>query len=71
MIRTSRDEFFIEPLARWRAGGEEEEDEGGRQHIIYRSSAVIKTPRAANQTADDVLRGETTQTNSLETMTSS
>lgn len=64
MIRTSQDEFFIEPLDRRRTG-EEEEEEGGRQHIIYRSSAVIKKQPAVNQTeavnqsADDFLRGET------------
>uniref|UniRef100_A0A3Q1JX00 Uncharacterized protein n=1 Tax=Anabas testudineus TaxID=64144 RepID=A0A3Q1JX00_ANATE len=49
MIRTSQDEIFIEPLDPRRPGGEEEE-EGGRQHIVYRSSAVIKKQRAANQT---------------------
>ncbi|XP_056140870.1 A disintegrin and metalloproteinase with thrombospondin motifs 2-like isoform X2 [Lampris incognitus] len=47
MIRMGPDEFFfIEPLER----GEEEEG-GGRQHIVYRSSAVIKRP-AVNQTSD-------------------
>ncbi|XP_029028836.1 A disintegrin and metalloproteinase with thrombospondin motifs 2-like isoform X2 [Betta splendens] len=59
MIRTSQDKFFIEPLDRQWAGGEHEE----RQHIVYRSSAVIKKPQAVNhkeainQTADDFLRG--------------
>ncbi|XP_067348055.1 A disintegrin and metalloproteinase with thrombospondin motifs 2-like isoform X2 [Channa argus] len=58
MIRTSQDEFFIEPLEQRRTRGEEEqEEEGGRQHIIYRSSAVIKKQTAANQTAEnDFLR---------------
>uniref|UniRef100_A0A3Q3ACX3 ADAM metallopeptidase with thrombospondin type 1 motif, 2a n=1 Tax=Kryptolebias marmoratus TaxID=37003 RepID=A0A3Q3ACX3_KRYMA len=41
MIRTGKDEFFIEPLNQWRPG-EEEEDEEGQKHIIYRSSAIIK-----------------------------
>uniref|UniRef100_A0A672FXN5 ADAM metallopeptidase with thrombospondin type 1 motif, 2 n=1 Tax=Salarias fasciatus TaxID=181472 RepID=A0A672FXN5_SALFA len=71
MIRTTQEEFFIEPLDRWRPegggggeGGGGEEEEGGRQHIIYRSSAIIRrqTPgsrtQAVNQTADDFVRGE-------------
>lgn len=64
MIRTGQEEFFIEPLDRRRTGGggEEEEEEGGRQHIVYRSSAIIKKQPAVNQTADDFLRGEKTQT---------
>uniref|UniRef100_A0A669F9V8 ADAM metallopeptidase with thrombospondin type 1 motif, 2a n=1 Tax=Oreochromis niloticus TaxID=8128 RepID=A0A669F9V8_ORENI len=58
MIRTGEEEFFIEPLDRWRLGGaggggeEEEVEEEGRQHIIYRSSAVKKNS-AVNHTADD------------------
>ncbi|KAM6907099.1 A disintegrin and metalloproteinase with thrombospondin motifs 2-like [Xenentodon cancila] len=60
MIRTNQDEFFIEPLDQWRSGDEEER---GRQHIIYRSSAIIKKQPAVNQTEafsqspDDCLRG--------------
>ncbi|XP_059207613.1 A disintegrin and metalloproteinase with thrombospondin motifs 2-like [Centropristis striata] len=71
MIRTSQEEFFIEPMDRWRTGREEEEEEeeveeeedGGRKHIVYRSSAIIKKQPAVNQTetvnqtADDFLRG--------------
>uniref|UniRef100_A0A669CLP5 ADAM metallopeptidase with thrombospondin type 1 motif, 2a n=1 Tax=Oreochromis niloticus TaxID=8128 RepID=A0A669CLP5_ORENI len=55
MIRTGEEEFFIEPLDRWRLGGaggggeEEEVEEEGRQHIIYRSSAVKKNS-AVNHT---------------------
>ncbi|XP_061607426.1 A disintegrin and metalloproteinase with thrombospondin motifs 2-like [Phyllopteryx taeniolatus] len=59
IIRTSEEEFFIEPLHRWGLGGqgEDEHDEGGRQHIVYPSSAIIKSKqRAVNQTAD-FLRG--------------
>lgn len=65
MVRTGEEEFFIEPLDRWRlggAGGEEEEVEG-RRHIIYRSSAVKKNS-AVNHTADDFVQGET-QTETL------
>uniref|UniRef100_A0A3Q3ABI1 ADAM metallopeptidase with thrombospondin type 1 motif, 2a n=1 Tax=Kryptolebias marmoratus TaxID=37003 RepID=A0A3Q3ABI1_KRYMA len=51
MIRTGKDEFFIEPLNQWRPG-EEEEDEEGQKHIIYRSSAIIKNRSAINQTQD-------------------
>ncbi|XP_035482470.2 A disintegrin and metalloproteinase with thrombospondin motifs 2 [Scophthalmus maximus] len=66
MIRTGREEFFIEPWDRRRSDGgeseeeEEEEEEGGRRHIIYRSSAVKRqaavNQAAVNQTADDFLR---------------
>uniref|UniRef100_A0A669CUV2 ADAM metallopeptidase with thrombospondin type 1 motif, 2a n=1 Tax=Oreochromis niloticus TaxID=8128 RepID=A0A669CUV2_ORENI len=69
MIRTGEEEFFIEPLDRWRLGGaggggeEEEVEEEGRQHIIYRSSAVKKNS-AVNHTADDFVQGET-QTETL------
>uniref|UniRef100_A0A8C2Z0N7 ADAM metallopeptidase with thrombospondin type 1 motif 2 n=1 Tax=Cyclopterus lumpus TaxID=8103 RepID=A0A8C2Z0N7_CYCLU len=48
MIRTRQEEFFIEPLNWWRTGSEEEE--GGRQHIVYRSSAIIKKQPAVNHT---------------------
>uniref|UniRef100_A0A3P9KVA9 ADAM metallopeptidase with thrombospondin type 1 motif, 2 n=1 Tax=Oryzias latipes TaxID=8090 RepID=A0A3P9KVA9_ORYLA len=56
MIRTEEDEFFIEPLDQ-QMPGKEEEEEGGRQHVIYRSSAIIKQPSSVNQTAEDYLRG--------------
>nr|XP_020446583.1 A disintegrin and metalloproteinase with thrombospondin motifs 2-like isoform X2 [Monopterus albus] len=49
LIRTSQDEFFIEPWDRLTTGGGGEE-EGGRQHVIYRSSAVIRAQPAVNQT---------------------
>ncbi|KAI3374072.1 hypothetical protein L3Q82_022644, partial [Scortum barcoo] len=73
MIRAGQEEFFIEPLDRWRAGGgeqEEKEEEGGRQHIVYRSSAIIPKQPAVNQTAavnqsaEDFLRGESTNMSS-------
>ncbi|XP_034093131.1 A disintegrin and metalloproteinase with thrombospondin motifs 2-like [Gymnodraco acuticeps] len=60
MIRTGQEEFFIEPLDRWRTGRAEEEEEEeveGRRHIVYRSSAIIKKQPAVNQTAEDFLRG--------------
>ncbi|XP_030602077.1 A disintegrin and metalloproteinase with thrombospondin motifs 2-like isoform X2 [Archocentrus centrarchus] len=59
MIRTCEEEFFIEPLDRWRpdGGGRGGEEEEGRQHIVYRSSAIIEKNSAVNQTANDVLRG--------------
>ncbi|KAM7397386.1 hypothetical protein PAMA_005609 [Pampus argenteus] len=64
MIRTGQEEIFIEPWDRWRAGREDEEDEEeGQRHIIYRSSAIIRKQqpgsqtRTVNQTADDFLRG--------------
>lgn len=67
MVRTGEEEFFIEPLDRWRLGGgggeEEEVEEEGRRHIIYRSSAVKKNS-AVNHTADDFVQGET-QTETL------
>lgn len=53
MIRTGGDEFFIEPLK-----DDEEESEGERRHVVYRSSAIIRKPSAANQTSEDFLRGE-------------
>ncbi|XP_039883048.1 A disintegrin and metalloproteinase with thrombospondin motifs 2-like isoform X1 [Simochromis diagramma] len=59
MVRTGEEEFFIEPLDRWRLGGggeEEEVEEEGRRHIIYRSSAVKKNS-AVNHTADDFVQG--------------
>uniref|UniRef100_A0AAZ3RXC9 ADAM metallopeptidase with thrombospondin type 1 motif, 2 n=1 Tax=Oncorhynchus tshawytscha TaxID=74940 RepID=A0AAZ3RXC9_ONCTS len=56
MIRTGKEEFFIEPLVR--GGGlmvEEEERGDGRRHIVYRSSAIKRPP--VNQTADSHPRG--------------
>ncbi|XP_019747547.1 A disintegrin and metalloproteinase with thrombospondin motifs 2-like [Hippocampus comes] len=55
MIRTAEEDFFIEPLRRSGLGGqgEDEDDEGGRPHIVYPSSAIIKSrQRAVNKTAD-------------------
>nr|XP_061818785.1 A disintegrin and metalloproteinase with thrombospondin motifs 2-like [Nerophis lumbriciformis] len=54
MIRTGKEEFFIEPLHRQGIGstGEEEDEEGGRQHIVYRTSAIISTKQTVNQTDD-------------------
>ncbi|XP_034033452.1 A disintegrin and metalloproteinase with thrombospondin motifs 2-like [Thalassophryne amazonica] len=58
MIRMDGEEFFIEPLN----GGEEiEEDREGRQHVVYRSSAIIKPAvnqtAAVNQSVEDFVRG--------------
>ncbi|XP_059846301.1 A disintegrin and metalloproteinase with thrombospondin motifs 2-like isoform X1 [Hypanus sabinus] len=39
MIRTDKDEFFIEPLERNKV---EEEEENGRVHVVYRRSATKK-----------------------------
>ncbi|XP_075960044.1 A disintegrin and metalloproteinase with thrombospondin motifs 2-like [Anarhichas minor] len=46
MIRMEQEEFFIEPVERGDGvrGEEEEEGEGGRTHVVYRSSAVKKAP---------------------------
>ncbi|XP_031426478.1 A disintegrin and metalloproteinase with thrombospondin motifs 3 isoform X2 [Clupea harengus] len=40
MIRTSSDEYFIEPLER----GAQEHEEKGRVHVVYRRSAVRQAP---------------------------
>ncbi|NWS83850.1 ATS2 metalloproteinase, partial [Toxostoma redivivum] len=37
MIRTDKDEFFIEPLEK---GAQEEEEGGGRTHVVYRRAAA-------------------------------
>ncbi|EOA97891.1 A disintegrin and metalloproteinase with thrombospondin motifs 2 [Anas platyrhynchos] len=39
MIRTDKDEFFIEPLEK---GAHEEEEGGGRTHVVYRRAAAKK-----------------------------
>uniref|UniRef100_A0A3Q3XB25 Uncharacterized protein n=1 Tax=Mola mola TaxID=94237 RepID=A0A3Q3XB25_MOLML len=44
MIRLGHEEFFIEPLDQRRTGIAEEEDR--REHIVYRSSAIIRKPPA-------------------------
>ncbi|KAM8847791.1 A disintegrin and metalloproteinase with thrombospondin motifs 2-like isoform 1-T1 [Synchiropus picturatus] len=49
MIKTEQDEFFIEPVE-GDGGIKEDEEETGRTHIVYRSSAVKKTP-ISNQAA--------------------
>uniref|UniRef100_A0A6Q2X707 ADAM metallopeptidase with thrombospondin type 1 motif 2 n=1 Tax=Esox lucius TaxID=8010 RepID=A0A6Q2X707_ESOLU len=46
MIRTEEEEFFIEPVERGDGVMREEEGEG-RQHIVYRSTAVKKTPASS------------------------
>ncbi|KAM8973905.1 A disintegrin and metalloproteinase with thrombospondin motifs 2-like [Pelodytes ibericus] len=38
MIRTDKDEFFIEPLE-----NDKKEEESGRTHIVYRRSAILKS----------------------------
>lgn len=40
MIRTNKDEYFIEPLER----GKQMEEEKGRIHMVYRRSAVAQHP---------------------------
>ncbi|XP_054610510.1 A disintegrin and metalloproteinase with thrombospondin motifs 2-like [Dunckerocampus dactyliophorus] len=57
MIRTGKEEFFIEPLYRWGTGsdGKEEDEEGGRQHIVYRTSAIINTKQHNVNQSDDFL----------------
>uniref|UniRef100_A0A673BVE2 ADAM metallopeptidase with thrombospondin type 1 motif, 2 n=1 Tax=Sphaeramia orbicularis TaxID=375764 RepID=A0A673BVE2_9TELE len=47
LIRTGREEFFIEPWDGRRTTGR---GGGGRPHIIYRSSAIINNRRTVNQT---------------------
>ncbi|XP_054679727.1 A disintegrin and metalloproteinase with thrombospondin motifs 3 isoform X3 [Grus americana] len=42
MIRTDKDEYFIEPLER----GKQMEEEKGRVHMVYRRSAVAQHPTA-------------------------
>uniref|UniRef100_A0A7N6F7E0 ADAM metallopeptidase with thrombospondin type 1 motif 2 n=1 Tax=Anabas testudineus TaxID=64144 RepID=A0A7N6F7E0_ANATE len=57
MIRTEQEEFFIEPVERGDGVIEEEkEGEGGRTHIVYRSSAVKKAP-VNSEAADYHSRG--------------
>lgn len=58
MIRTEKEEFYIEPLERGDGVMEKEEEEGGgRTHIIYRSSAVKKAP-IGSAAADFHSRGQ-------------
>ncbi|KAF7206779.1 A disintegrin and metalloproteinase with thrombospondin motifs 2-like, partial [Nothobranchius furzeri] len=62
MIRMGGDEFFIEPWDQW-SPGEQQQEEGGQKHIVYRSSAIIKKKSAVsqtetfNQTTKDFVRG--------------
>lgn len=59
VIRMGGEEFFIEPLAQHLGGGgAQKEAEGGRKHVVYRSSAIIKKTPAANQSTDDFVSGE-------------
>ncbi|XP_051716441.1 A disintegrin and metalloproteinase with thrombospondin motifs 2 isoform X1 [Ctenopharyngodon idella] len=44
MIRTEQEEFFIEPVETGHHVMEQEEEDGGRTHIVYRSAAVKKPP---------------------------
>uniref|UniRef100_A0A8C1R813 ADAM metallopeptidase with thrombospondin type 1 motif 2 n=1 Tax=Cyprinus carpio TaxID=7962 RepID=A0A8C1R813_CYPCA len=51
MIRTEQEEFFIEPVETGNHVIEQEEEDGGRSHIVYRSAAVKKPP-VSPQAAD-------------------
>ncbi|KAM9312528.1 A disintegrin and metalloproteinase with thrombospondin motifs 2-like [Gastrophryne carolinensis] len=42
MIRTNNDEYFIEPLEKYK------EEESGRSHIVYRRSAILKSLPSQN-----------------------
>lgn len=53
MIRTDKDEFFIEPLEK---GAQEEEEGGGRTHVVYRRAAARKQVPIEN--VDTVYRGK-------------
>ncbi|XP_060741235.1 A disintegrin and metalloproteinase with thrombospondin motifs 2-like isoform X1 [Tachysurus vachellii] len=44
MIRTEKEEFFIEPVETGHHVMEQEDGGGGRPHIVYRSAAVKKPP---------------------------
>uniref|UniRef100_A0A8C1ZF26 ADAM metallopeptidase with thrombospondin type 1 motif, 2 n=1 Tax=Cyprinus carpio TaxID=7962 RepID=A0A8C1ZF26_CYPCA len=48
MIRTEKEEFFIEPVETGHQVIEQEEEDGGRSHIVYRSAAVKKPPVSAD-----------------------
>ncbi|NXP33210.1 ATS2 metalloproteinase, partial [Leiothrix lutea] len=52
MIRTDKDEFFIEPLEK---GAQEEEEGGGRTHVVYRRAAARK--QLPIESEDTVYRG--------------
>ncbi|MGH0152245.1 UNVERIFIED_CONTAM: hypothetical protein FKN15_000751 [Acipenser sinensis] len=58
MIRTEKEEFFIEPVESGEKLGEEEQ--GGRQHIVYRKSSIKTSP--SNQTSDFHGKGQLRQT---------
>lgn len=53
MIRTDKDEFFIEPLEK---GTREEEEEGGRTHVVYRRAATKK--QLPIEDADTLYKGK-------------
>lgn len=53
MIRTDKDEFFIEPLEK---GAQEEEEGGGRTHVVYRRAAARKQLPMEN--VDTVYKGK-------------
>lgn len=44
MIRTEKEEFFIEPVESGHHVMEKEDGGSGRPHIVYRSAAVKKPP---------------------------
>ena len=53
MIRTDKDEFFIEPLEK---GAQEEEEGGGRTHVVYRRAAAKK--QLPIEKADTLYKGK-------------
>lgn len=55
MIKMEQEEFFIEPMEK--DDEVREEGEGGRTHIVYRSSAVKKGP-VSSAAADYHSRGQ-------------
>lgn len=58
MIKTEQEEFYIEPVERGAGVIEAEEEEGGgRTHVVYRSSAVRKAP-VSSAAADFHSRGQ-------------
>lgn len=53
MIRTDKDEFFIEPLEK---GAQEEEEGEGRTHVVYRRAAAKK--QLPTENADILYKGK-------------
>ena len=58
MIRTEHEEFFIEPLEKGQHMIQQEEEGAGREHIVYRTSAVKKKPHVGPGAADYRTRGQ-------------